>query len=316
MLTMTEQYNKASIFELSTYLAYKKQGVSKSKRTILSIKENGRSTDFIAPDFAIGCELACTYCYVARHRPIGNSLEKYTNLNQIWSSIYSHWLRLSKKSKPNQCDPLYWTYDIGEATDCMSPKNIDDTNWLISNFQRYTDAKPSFATKLRVSNKFNKLYKKRMARVRISVAPQPIIDALEPTTSSLKTRLQSINKLVDLGYEVHLNFSPVTVYFGWVNDYTNLMKEIDAIISDEVKQQLKSEVTFLTHSVLLHNKHQMLFPSAENMLWTPRWQESKATKRGDNSVVLYSKHIKSKLIQKFKEISNTYLPYCKIRYIF
>ena len=299
---------------IKEFLKIKKSGVTSRERRGLTVRQNGRSTDFIAPGFATGCELACTYCYVARHRTIGNPLEQYTNLSDMWQAVSSHHFSLPAKTS-NQCDPNYWTYDIGESTDCLSPANLDYTNWYISKFME-TDAKPSFATKLATPSGLNPIPNKGMARIRISVAPQNIITILEPATSNLKARLRSIQKLLDLGYEVHLNFSPITAYYGWVKDYTKLMQLIDTTISEDAKQQLKCEVIFLTHSNVLHNKHQGFFPQAEEMLWTPKWQETKTTQRGDSSVVRYDQRVKPNLISKFKELINLYMPYCQIRYIF
>ena len=300
--------------DIRNYLSLKKGNISSRPRRGLNVRPNGRSTDFIAPGFATGCELACTYCYVARHRPLGNPLEQYTNLSDLWDVVSQHHSNLSPKI-PNQCDPKYWTYDIGESTDCLSPRNLESTNWYISKFME-TDAKPSFATKIAVPKGLNSIPNQGMARIRISVAPQKIINILEPATSSLKSRLASIQKLLDLGYEVHLNFSPITAYKGWVADYTELMHLINDTISDEAKQQLKCEVIFLTHSSALHNKHQGYFPEAESMLWTPQWQETKTTQRGDSSVVRYDKNVKPKLIEKFKELNALFMPYCSVRYIF
>lgn len=299
---------------IKEFLKLKKSSGTRRPRRGLVVRANGRSTDFIAPGFATGCELACTYCYVARHRPLGNALEQYTNLSDMWDAVAQHHATLSPK-EANQCDPKYWTYDIGESTDCLSPANLDHTNWYVSKFME-TDAKPSFATKLATPKRLQSIPKQGMARIRISVAPQKIINILEPATSMLRARLASVQKLLDLGYEVHLNFSPITAYRGWVKDYTELMQLIDSTISDEAKQQLKCEVIFLTHSSALHNKHQGFFPDAEEMLWTPQWQETKTTQRGDSSVVRYDRNVKPKLVEKFKELIALYMPYCEIRYIF
>lgn len=299
---------------IKDFLHLKKSGSTKRERRGLAIRENGRSTDFIAPGFATGCELACTYCYVARHRTIGNPLEQYTNLSDMWNAVYYHHSNLGAKVA-NQCDPDYWTYDIGESTDCLSPANLEYTNWYISKFME-TDAKPSFATKIAAPKKLQSIPNQGMARIRISVAPQKVIDILEPATSNLKARVAGIQRFLDLGYEVHLNFSPITAYHGWVKDYSELMSYIDSTISDQAKQQLKCEVIFLTHSNILHSKNYAFFPDAESLLWTPQWQETKTTQRGDSSVVRYDKNVKPVLIDKFKELISNFMPYCTIRYIF
>lgn len=66
-----------------TELANLKQNKTESVKKDLSIKVNGRSADFILSNPAVGCQLHCSYCYIARNRPAGNPLHKYTNLDEI-----------------------------------------------------------------------------------------------------------------------------------------------------------------------------------------------------------------------------------------
>lgn len=292
----------------------KKQAFSERARTGVVCKPNGRSSDFIAPNLATGCELACSYCYVARHRAYGNPLEQYTNLDYIWKSVHAHHSALPPKT-PNQCDPQFWTYDIGESTDCLSPKNIDNTNKYIQLFQT-TSAKPTFATKLAGTRGLLELNKPRMARVRVSLAPQCVVSKVEKATSTVSKRIQGINELFDLGYEVHVNFSPVIVYKGWRDDYIKLFQELDHTLRDEVKQQLKCEVIFLTHHEGLHESNLRWIPEAEELMWKPEWQEYKTTERGDSSVLRYQYQIKSKLVDAFRLLVSEHIPYCQIRYIF
>lgn len=297
------------------FLEQKKTNYSTRRRSGLLCRPNGRSSDFIAPNLATGCELACSYCYVARHRAFGNPLEQYTNLQEIWNSVEEHWKNLPPKT-PNQCDPNFWTYDIGESTDCLSPKNIDSTIWYIQRFVSNTTAKPTFATKLAGPRGLQPIPNPRMARVRVSLAPQSVIDKVEKATSTLAKRIAGINELFDLGYEVHVNFSPVIAYKGWRDDYVNLFKQLDAGISDAVKQQLKCEVIFLTHHKGLHESNLSWIPEAEDLMWQPKFQEYKTTERGDSSVLRYQYQIKSKLVDVFKQIVADQLSYCEIRYIF
>jgi DNA repair photolyase len=297
------------------FLQAKKNNLSSRQRKGLVCRPNGRSTDFIAPNLATGCELACSYCYVARHREYGNPLEQYTNFSEITKSVLDHYNSLGAKDG-NQCDPDFWTYDIGESTDCLSPKNIEGTRKYIKFFLENTNAKPCFATKLSSGRNLHTLAKPRMARVRVSLMPQVVASQVEKATSTIDKRIQSIQELYDLGYEVHINFSPVIVYKGWRDDYAKLCGQIDSCISDDVKRQLKCEVIFLTHHAGLHDSNLRWIPEAEGLMWKPEWQEYKTTERGDSSVLRYQYQIKNRLVELFKEVIANHLSYCKIRYIF
>lgn len=288
---------------------------------IRSIKKINRKTkvfNFHVPKFEsyIANNIVTHNCYVARHRQFGNPLEKYTNKEEIWRAVKSFHQSLGPKTVANQCDPKYWTYDIGESTDCLAPQNVEDTAWYISQFLT-TDAKPSFATKVAGAKGLPIVSNRDMARVRVSIAPQYIINQTEAGTSTLVARLKGIQDLYDKGYEVHLNFSPVIAYMGWVKEYQDLFLLIDKTISSKVKDQLKCEVIFLTHSEQLHKSNLEWWPDAETWLWTPIWQEQKVNERG--SIALRydtTGGLKQNLVKRFEEIIKIGLPYCKIRYIF
>jgi DNA repair photolyase len=299
------------------FIQAKKAGMSSRDRKGMVVRPNGRSADFIIPNFAVGCELACTYCYVARHRPTGNPLELYKNREAIWKAVKSHWEKQPEKTIPNQCDPKLWTYDIGESTDCLSPAVVETTRYFIARFLEETQAKPTFATKLAVGPRVLEpiTHAPRQARVRLSLSPAHVITALEVGTSPLAARLASIEKLWDMGYEVHLNFSPVVAYEGCFADYADLFQQIRDVVPQAVLNQLACEVIFLTHHEGLHESNVGWRPEAEKLLWTPQWQETKINQRGD-SVLRYNYKAKQHLVNKFKQLLAEKLPEVQLRYIF
>jgi DNA repair photolyase len=296
----------------------KKSGTFERERKGLKIKPNGRSADFIIPSFAIGCELACSYCYVARHRAFGNPLELMINRDAIWESIKTHWQQLPPKP-PNQIDPQYWVYDIGESTDCLTPKVVETTRWFVQQFLSDSGAKPTFATKVARPDVLDDInaYGPARARVRVSLMPQTIADVVEYGTSRMDKRIAAIDGFLAKGYEVHVTFSPVIAYKGWYHDYQQLMRDLDRGISPAAKAQLKAEVIFLTHHEALHQSNLNWVPEAEELLWTPQWQELKTTQQGDSGVVRYKAFSTKKVLEKlFRQLMAEELPYCPIRYMF
>jgi DNA repair photolyase len=304
------------MLDFKKFMDEKKAGTKYRYRSNLIVKPNGRSADFIIPNFATGCPLACTYCCIARHRPFGNSLESYTNLDEIWSAVEKHSKKLGPKV-PNQCDPVYWTYDIGEATDCMAPQNHKATLFFLEKFLNSQNAKSTFATKISNHYFLPSLDNPGRARVRLSLMPRETSIILEPGTSDIYSRMEAANALVEKGYEVHLNFSPVVLTTNWKRDYAELFIELNKNLSDKVKQQLKCEVIFLTHHPKLHELNLDWAPDAEKLLWTPDNQEFKTNTRGDSEVVRYKAFtVKREAIAVFKKMLGLALPSCEIRYIF
>lgn len=290
----------------------KKSQYKESRRKTLKILENGRSADFIIPNFARGCELGCSYCYVNRNNGLTNPLTLYTNRNEIWNAILKHYNQLPSKVA-NQCDPLRWTYDIGEATDCLSPRVVDTTKWFIDKFLADTGAKPTFATKLSVGPKvLNPVLNKR-ARIRISLMPEKISKIVEVGTSNINARIDSILPLMSLGYEVHLNFSPVIVHEEWEKEYRLLMQSIVKKIGGI---QMFAEVIFLTHHYGLHESNLSWIPEAEELTWKPDVQEKKTNQRGSSDIVRYEFFYKKALANQFENMLKQEMPNCKIRYMF
>lgn len=308
------------------YLQAKKEGYTLRNRIGLTIKNNNNSADFIAPGFAIGCQAACTYCYVARHREFGNPLHIYKNTNEIIDAIIDHHARQPAKYPDycNQQDRWQWTYDIGESTDLMSSVIIDLTNVVVRQIILRSEAKPTFATKLCTPHSaglIDEISRPYRARIRASLMPQRIADIVEVGTASMRDRILAMKILLQKNYEVHINFSPIILYNNWLKDYVELFQMVDDVLGDDfwggkVKSQLKCEVIMLLHTEALHLSNLDWNPEAEKLLWVPEHQEPKTNSRGEGNIMRYQMQLKKDAIQVFKAALNKYLPYCKIRYIF
>jgi DNA repair photolyase len=239
----------------------------------------------------------------------------YNNTQDIINAVIKFHSKLPPKT-PNQCDAKRWSFDIGEASDCLNNELIDKTNLIIQSLVA-ENIKPTFATKLGHPANINKLIDvpKDTARVRMSVAPPYLIEQLELGSCKLEDRLAGIEVALNKGYEVHLNFSPIILYRTWKKDYEQLLELIDKTISEEAKKQLKCEVIFLTHSSTLHEESLTWNPEAEKLLWTPFNQEIKTNTRG-SLLLRYNNTYRTLGMNTFRSMLNDLLPYCEIRYIF
>jgi spore photoproduct lyase family protein len=281
----------------------------------LYCRENGRSTDFIAPSHSNGCSMACAYCYVARRKGYANPVTVFTNIDKITAFIKNHANTLGPKATPNQCDPIYWTYDIGENSDCSADALISNNlKDIVALFKDIPNAKACFATKY-VNHELLNYDPQGKTRIRFSLMPHDKAKLFDVRTSSISDRIAAINDFVDAGYEVHLNFSPIVIYEGWSKDWENLLKEVDDSISEQAKSQLKCEVIFLTHNQELHQINNKWHPKAEELLWKPEWQETKVSETGGKNV-RYKYPAKNKMVNHFISMVNNIIPYCKVRYAF
>ena len=203
------------------------------KRKSFEIRESGRSTDFISPSFGFGCLLDCSYCYMKRHTG-NNDLSVATNTNEILTAINTHAAWLGKK-KPNQTDAKYWTYDISCNEDFALHSKYHQWIHIFNYFKRHDKIKASFATKV-IPLDCLRYDPEKKVRIRFSLMPQKISSLLEPNTPDIIDRIKAIDAFIDAGYEVHINFSPIVVYQGWLDDYRDLFDMISDYVDykDEV----------------------------------------------------------------------------------
>jgi DNA repair photolyase len=298
------------------WMKTKRENLVLGVKSGLSHTKNGRSADFIATSNSNGCLSSCQYCYVSRRKGGSNPLTVFVNIEQIADSIRRHQRKLGPKLEPNQCDPAYWTYDIGCNADLSLDALVcDNPGYLVREFATMEHAKATFATKTVNDDYWTKLDPQGRTRIRYSLMPQSIARYVDIGTSPMSERIASINNLIEAGYEVHLNFSPIIPYGGdaWRHDWVELWREIDDTLGERAKSQLQCEAFFLTHSEGLHDLNMQWNPKGEEFLWSPTLQVPKKTAP---DLVVYDYNWRRGELERFKHGVEKYLPYCPVRYSF
>ena len=282
--------------------------IQKRNLKSMEIKPSGRSTDFLSPSFIFGCGFNCSYCTCKRHIPEG--VVYHENVSEMLTAINNHcWF--ADVQKPNQTDPHYVTYDIGCNTDIGLHASKIPLQTIFDFFVSHPIAKASFATKY-VNDKLLQYNPKGKVRIRFSLMPIKYSNILEPNTSSIESRIDAIDRFVDAGYEVHINFSPVIVEDGWLKEYEELFRMVDRITH---KSGVKAEVIFLTHNEKKHAYNVTNGLPGEDLLWKPNIQEDKVSQHGGKNI-RYNRFVKSKFVQQFTGLHGGIIPWNTIRYIF
>jgi DNA repair photolyase len=132
--------------------------------------------------------------------------------------------------------------------------------------------------------------------------PQPYSDVLEPKMQKIESRIADVNRLKELGWEVHLNFSPLVFMPGWSKHYDQLFKRVKELAGEN-----KCEVIALTNHV-----NQMIKASDEAREIMKYSDEVK----NRSGVMRYPLAKKHKLLAMFKEIYSNHFDIKTIRYIF
>ena len=272
------------------------------KTKTLVTKDNNNSANCIAPNLIYGCFGGCvsTYCYMSRYN--GDRVYVNTNVDDIFNSVVE-WEKGYTKV-PDQQDPRWTMVDIACNTDLvLMQKHLPEH--LMDYLKRYDDhptLNSTMATKypglLKIQvNHFNK-----KPRVRVSLMPQVYSDVLEPKMQKIDSRIKDINRLKQLGWEVHCNYSPVVFYPGWEKHYDDLFAQVK-----EHAGINKCEVIALTNHA---NQMARSSPEAQDLM---KYSNEVKNKQG---IMRYPLSYKSKLLDKFKTIYSEYFPLDTIRYIF
>jgi len=283
--------------------------IKKVIRKSFKIRPSGRSTDFISPSFGYGCLYNCSYCYMKRHQPTGLSVA--INTEDILTEINSH-AAFAVVDKPNQTHEKYTTYDISCNEDFALHAKHHEWEKIFTFFKDHPDIMGSFATKY-VNNKLLSFNPEGKIRIRFSLMPQVKSDIHEPNTSKIIDRIKAIDRFIDAGYDVHVNFSPIIVYDGWLEDYIKLFELLNSHVIN--KEVVLSECIFLTHNFKKHIVNLESDPATEIDLWVPSIQESKVSQYGGENV-RYNYKLKRDYIKQFVDLHNSFIPWNTIRYIF
>lgn len=276
--------------------------IKKQETKTLVTKDNNNSANCIAPNLIYGCFGGCvsTYCYMSRY----NDKRVYvnTNVDDIFQSVVE-WEKTFVKV-PDQQDPIYTMVDIACNTDLvLMQKHLPEP--LIDYLKRYDDhsqLNSTMATKYPGLLKLDVNHFNKKPRVRVSLMPQKYSDVLEPKMSSILSRIHDINRLKDLGWEVHVNYSPLIFYPGWKEEYDNLFSQVKEIAGEN-----KCEVIALTN-----HRFQMIRSSAE----AQELMKYSSEVKNKSGVLRYPLSHKSRLLSEFKSIYGKYFSLDTIRYIF
>lgn len=265
-------------------------------------KPNNNSANCIAPNVIYGCFGNCieTYCYMARHN--GTRVFVNENVDEVFQSVVDWEKNYTKK--PDQQDPVYTMVDIACNSDLvLMQKHMPEP--LIDYLKRYDDhpqLNTTMATKYPGLLKLDVSHFNKPPRVRVSLMPQKFSDVLEPKMQKIVDRIGDINRLKDLGWEVHINYSPLIFYFGWKEEYDALFKEVKAQAGVN-----KCEVIALTNHQNMMDKAS---PDAKEIM------KYSSEVKNDSGVMRYPISWKGTCLKQFKEIYSKYFPLDTIRYIF
>jgi spore photoproduct lyase len=272
------------------------------KTKTLVTKDNDNSANCIAPNVIYGCFGGCvnTYCYMSRYN--GTRVYINTNVDDIFNSVVE-WEKLYTKV-PDQQDPVYTMVDIACNSDLvLMQKHMPES--LLDYLKRYDDhprLNSTMATKYPGLLKLDVNHFNKKPRVRVSLMPQRYSNILEPGMQKITNRVNDINRLKDLGWEVHINFSPLIFYTDWQEAYRELFSLVKVVAGEN-----KCEVIALTN-----HPNQMAKTTDE----AREIMKYSSEVKNASGVMRYPLVHKTALLEEFKKIYSKFFDLETIRYIF
>ena len=276
--------------------------IKRQETKTLVTKPNNNSANAIAPNIIYGCFGGCvgTYCYMSRFN--GKRVFVNTNVGDIVSSVFK-WADTYNKV-PDQQDPTYKMVDVACNTDLVLmqkhlPISLEE---YLMQYDAHSEVNTTMATKYPGLLKLDVNHFNKKPRVRVSLMPQSYSDILEPKMQSIESRIKDINRLKKLGWEVHINYSPVIIYKNFRQEYIDLFEQVkkEAGIN-------KCEVIFLTN-------HPMQMERVDGLASEMMGKSNQV--KNASGVMRYPLDYKSKAINIFKEEYAKFFNLDTIRYIF
>lgn len=272
------------------------------KTKTLVTKPNNNSANCIAPNLIYGCFGGCvdTYCYMSRYN--GDRVFINQNVDEIFNSVVE-WEKSYDKF-PDQQDPKYTMVDIACNSDLVLmqkfiPNGLHD---YLKLYDDHPQLNTTMATKYSGLLKLDVNHFNKKPRIRVSVMPQIYSDVLEPKMQKISSRIKDIQRIKDLGWEVHINYSPLIFYPEWQEHYKQLFEEIL-----EHAGENKCEVIALTN-----HANQM----AKSTVAAKELMRFSNEIKNNSGVMRYPLKHKKRRINEFKVLYSQYFNLNTIRYIF
>ena len=279
--------------------------IKTQKTRTLVTKDNNNSANCIAPNLIYGCFGGCvdTYCYMSRYN--GRRVFVNTNVDEIFQSVVE-WEKTYNKV-PDQQDPVYTMVDIACNTDLvLMQKHVKKTGFSLHDYllmyDKHENLNTTMATKYPGLLTLDVRHFNKPPRVRVSLMPQTYSNVLEPKMQKISSRIEDINRLKDLGWQVHINYSPVVFQRRWIQEYDDLFAEVKRVAGVN-----KCEVIVLTN-----HRNQMAKASLE----AQEMMKYSCEIKNNSGVMRYPIRDKTRLLQKWKQLYNKYFELETIRYIF
>ena len=297
--------NHNNILELRTksnseFLSLKQNLIIGTRKTHKYV-ENHKVSDFLVPYTSSGCHAMCMYCYLVCNYNKCAYLRLFVNREKMLEKI----IKTSEKSLKNL------TFEIGSNSDLILENEItNNLVWTIENFSTSKNGFITFPTKFDMVEPILNIKGINRVIPRVSVNPDEIIKYVEYGTSSLDKRIETINKLKKVGYNVGIIIAPIILVEGYETMYEELIKTLSERLTKEAKKDVFFEMIFMTYSYVHNVINKEAFKNTKYEIYNKELMTGCG-----NGKYSYKLAIKENAKRYMLELMKKYFPSSKIIYI-
>jgi len=260
---------------------------------------NNKISDYLVPYTSSGCIAMCLYCYLVCNYNKCAYLRIFVNREEMLDKI----IKEANKSEKEL------VFEIGSNSDLILENTITgNLVWTIQNFAKNNKGYITFPTKFSQVDDLLNLEHNGRVIIRISVNPEEIIKKVEFGTSSLKDRIQAINKLKKVGYKLGILVAPIVLVENWKELYEGLFITLKENLSEDVKSDVFFEVILMTYSFVHRKINEEAFSGAILL-----YDDKKMTGRGKGKYA-YNQNVRNEAEEYLKNLFEKYFPNNKILY--
>ena len=279
---------------------YMKRNLIIATRKTHKYTENHKVSDYLVPYTSSGCTAMCMYCYLVCNYNKCAYLRLFVNREYMLDKIK----KIANKLEGNK------VFEIGSNSDLILENTITgNLEWTIENFVNQEKGMLTFPTKFDMVDSILPLKHNKKIIIRMSINPEEIINKIEFGTSKLKGRIEAINKLVAAGYIVGILVAPIILVDNWKILYEELLKELDAKLSQRAKKEVFFELIFMTYSYVHNAINQEAFPNAIEL-----YNKDIMTGRGRGKYA-YKTNVKEEAKKYMENLMYKYFKNNEIKYI-
>ena len=215
---------------------------------------NHKISDFLVPFTSSGCSAMCQYCYLVCNYNKCSYMRVFVNKEEILDNL----IKFAEKYEKNT------VYEIGSNSDLLLENLVtedleENLNYFFSNSQ---NGILTFPTKFKYIDPLINIKDKSRLLPRMSLNSQEIITKFELKTSTLNERLEAINILCESGYKPHILLAPIILIKNYKAYYTNLINNMNELLSSKAKKNITFEIIFMTYSYIHDKINTEAFPKS------------------------------------------------------